>query len=334
LGLLLISCSIEGCGGSHEPSAPADQPAQKPPSKKPDVVATEYQDITFGMETSVAPGAEEQLCKVVQMPLDRGEIAVPSAESHFTVGSHHFLAYRTSLTSMPDGGGDMVDCLDSNPVFITGSYFESQQPDMIHALPDGIAHVFKPGEIVLLQTHYLNTTSDQIDAKIRFTLHTMDPAKVVHEAGSILFSNFRLKIPPRSQVTQTQTCPVSNIADMHLLQLWSHMHSRAVHFVATTDDPELSGAPIYESHTWSEPQPRSFDQAAPSTVHIGSHITFSCDYDNDTDSTFTYGPSAAKNEMCILHGMYWPRVDTLTEFCFGAGLLPPGLDGGQAPGAD
>jgi hypothetical protein len=27
------------------------------------------------------------------------------------------------------------------------------------------------------------------------------------------------------------------------------------------------------------------------------------------------GQSAATNEMCILHGMYWPRQDVVAEFC-------------------
>jgi len=313
---LVLSSSVAGCNSSPRPQTS---------SPKPDF-ATKYDDITFSMESTIAPGSEAQVCRVVQMPLDRGDLAVPSAESHFTKGSHHFLAYRTSLTSMPDGGSDLFDCFDANPSYIAGSYFESQQPDMTHTLPDGIAQVFKPGEIVLLQTHYLNTTSDPIDAKIRFTLHTMDPAKVEHEAGTILFSNFGVMIPPHSKVTQTDTCPVSSTADMNLLLLWSHMHSRAVHFVATTDDPGASGAPLYETDQWSEPQPRAFDGDDATTVHIGSHITFACDYDNATDSTFVYGPSAAKNEMCILHGMYWPRVDPITEFCIGGtGPFPPGV---------
>ncbi len=49
-----------------------------------------------------------------------------------------------------------------------------------------------------------------------------------------------------------------------------------------------------------------------------------------------YGPSAATNEMCFLHGLYWPRVDPASEFCFGgAGPdLPPGLDAGTPSGEE
>jgi hypothetical protein len=185
---------------------------------------------------------------------------------------------------------------------------------MHHDLPAGVAHLFQPGEVILLQAHYLNTSLDQLDAKVTFTLHTMDPADVEHEAGSILFSNFQLNIPPNSKVTETRSCPVANDTDMHVSLLWSHMHRRAVRFVATTDDPSVDGT-LYESDDWNEPKARDFADGPPTIVHAGKHVTFSCDFDNTTSMTFTYGPSADTNEMCILHGMYWPRVDTLTEMC-------------------
>ena len=40
-----------------------------------------------------------------------------------------------------------------------------------------------------------------------------------------------------------------------------------------------------------------------------------------TANTYVQGVSAATNEMCILHGMYWPRADPLTEMCL-AGVDP------------
>ena len=278
--------------------------------------------ILFEMSTTIDPGAESQQCKLVQMPTDRGVIAVPSAESHFTPGSHHFLVYRTKLTQMPDGGGGVVDCMEpsGNAASVIGSYYEAQQPDMKRDLPARVAHLFQPGEVMALQTHYVNATNATIDAKVTFKLHTMDPTEVEHEAGSILFSNFGLVVPPNARVTQTRACPVPAAQDMNLLLLWSHMHRRGVHFVATTDDGDVQG-PLYETSDWSEPQARVFGNDPPTTIHAGSHIVFSCDYDNSTSQKFTYGPSALTNEMCILHGMYWPRADPATEFCL-AGSNP------------
>ncbi len=104
---------------------------------------------------------------------------------------------------------------------------------------------------------------------------------------------------------------------MDLALLWSHMHARGVDFVATTDDTAASAriGALYQTTTWSEPQPRALPYDPPVTVHAGSIITYSCTYDNPSDETFVQGQSAATNEMCILDGMYWPRQDTATELC-------------------
>ena len=301
--------------GAPAPSATSTGPAGKPSETIPP--SAEFPDIVLEMETHVDPGSESLECLFVQIPKDRGQVAVPSAESHFSPGSHHFLAYRTRLTELPAAYPGVVDCyetLSGAMSLSSGSYYEAQQPDQHHDLPPGVAHIFQPGEVVLLQTHYVNPGIEPKDAKATLTLHTMDPAAVEHEAGSILFSNFSLNIPAHSKVTQTRTCAVSSSTDMHVSLLWSHMHKQGVRFVATTDDPGVDGV-LYESDDWSEPKAREFGNDPPTIVHAGQHITFSCDFDNPTSSALVYGPSAETNEMCILHGMYWPRVDTLTEEC-------------------
>jgi hypothetical protein len=325
VALLLVSLPVVvSCGSSHgsrllsTSAGYADSgPGAAGRAPPPDAAGSGLADIQFTMRSTVAPGSEAQSCLLVQMPTDRGPMAVPSAESHFTPGSHHFLAYRTSLTSIPDDAGGLLDCMEPTggvAAKVVGSYFEAQQPDMKHDLPKGVAHIFQPGEVLVLQTHYLNPSDASIDARVTFTLHTTDPAGVEHEAGSILFSNSGLSVLPRAKTTQTRTCPVSDTSDMNLLLLWSHMHKQGVRFVVTTDDAAIKGT-LYETDVWSEPQPHVFSNDPPTTVHAGSHITVSCDYDNPTDRTLLYGPSAATNEMCILHGMYWPRVDPVTEFC-------------------
>jgi hypothetical protein len=127
-----------------------------------------------------------------------------------------------------------------------------------------------------------------------------------------------------SRVTVTRSCPIAQ--DMDLALLWSHMHSRGVDFVATTDDPVASAriGALYQTTSWSEPQPRAFPYEPPVTLHAGSTITYSCTYDNPSDQTFVQGQSAATNEMCILHGMYWPRQDAATELCLSGASVQDG----------
>jgi hypothetical protein len=97
------------------------------------------------------------------------------------------------------------------------------------------------------------------------------------------------------------------------------MHKQGSNFVATTDDDaavDMIGT-LYAENDWSEPQPRAYPYDPPVTLHAGTHITFSCDFTNPNSYTLTFGQSAETNEMCILHGMYWPRMSSSNEQCFG-----------------
>lgn len=272
-------------------------------------------DVTFTLDGHVDAGGEIQSCQYVRMPTDRGEIAVPRAESHYTPGSHHFLVYRTTFTDFPDDGKVHECGVNDLIANVSGTYYEAQSPNAERDLPPGVAHIFKPGEIILLTAHYLNTSTEDLDTHVDFRLHTMPRDEVEQEAGSFFFYNYQLTVPPLSHVSVTRACPIPK--DVNLALLWSHMHSRGVGFVATTNDAAAAQrmGDLYDSEGWAEPVPRSFPYAPPVTIHAGSNITYTCTYDNPTTNTFTQGPSAATNEMCILHGMYWPRMDSSTEMC-------------------
>ncbi len=292
-------------------------------------------DLVFNMTGTIEAGAEAMFCMFSQMPT-AGKTAVPSAESHYTPGSHHFLVFRTNLTSIPAGADTAHLCGTTDTTVAvtggsnglaaaesakgsTGSYYEAQTPDAHRDLPPGIAHVFQPGEILNLTAHYLNTTDATIDSHIEFRLHRMDPADVVQEAGTFFLLDTQLNIPPNSQVTATKACPITK--DVNLGLLWSHMHARGYSFRAYTDDPVATqqlGGDVYDQpgpDGWSEPHVQTYPVNPPVILHAGSKLTIACTYRNTEARTFTFGQSAATAEMCLLHGMYWPRLDSATEGC-------------------
>jgi len=187
-------------------------------------------------------------------------------------------------------------------------------------LPPGVAHVFQPGEILNLTAHYLNTTTATIDSRIEFRLHLMNPADVKQEAGTFFLMDTQLNIPANSAVTASRRCPITK--DLNLGLLWSHMHARGYSFQATTDDAaamqQLGSSVVYDQpgpDGWSEPHLQSYPYDPPITLHAGSKLTIACTYHNTTSRSFVFGQSAATGEMCLLHGMYWPRLDGATERC-------------------
>jgi len=273
-------------------------------------------DITFAFDATVPAGAEMFRCLYAQMPTDRGVIAVPRVESNYTPGSHHLLAYRSNLTSVPEGRTGAFDCQDGLwQLNQRGSYYEAQQPHESRQLPKGIAHKFQPGEVMIIEAHYINTTDTQLDARVELTMHPTDPAEVEQEAGSIFFNNYDISVPAHGTATSMMTCELTQ--DISLALLWSHMHKRGVRFFATTNDEEAAErlGMLYEESDWAEPRPREYPSDPPVVLHAGTSITFGCEFKNDSDASFRFGTSAATNEMCILHGMYWPRMPSNAEQC-------------------
>jgi hypothetical protein len=317
--------STAGVGGASQTAAAGAGAAN--PSGLPDIV--------FHMSGRIEGGAEAMFCAYAQMP-KAGKTAIPSAESHYTQGSHHFLVYRTNLTSIPAGqdvshlcgspgvtvaklgGGNGLTSAESS-TGQTGSYYEAQVPDSRRDLPPGIAHVFAPGEILIMTAHYLNTTETAIDSTIDFRLHQMDVNDVKVEAGTFFLIDTQLNIPPHSEVTFTKSCPIPK--DINLGILWSHMHARGYSFRAWTDDAAATmqlGGDVYTQpgpDAWEEPHVQNYPADPPVTLHAGSKLMISCTYRNMTASTFTFGLSAETAEMCLLHGMYYPRLDSATERC-------------------
>ena len=93
--------AMSNMGAAGQPSAPMQEPAKAPEPGLPDLV--------FSMHGLIEAGAEAMFCQYVQMPTD-ATTAIPSAESHYTPGSHHFLVFRTNLTSIPAGGDKSHVC--------------------------------------------------------------------------------------------------------------------------------------------------------------------------------------------------------------------------------
>jgi hypothetical protein len=324
-----VGVAVPGSGGAAAPGSPSGGAAGTlvgPGVLTPAVPGTPpvgaLADIVFEMASTVPPGGETLMCAWQQMPADRGVIAVPSAESQFTAGSHHLLAYRSDLTMLPDGqtAGAAWACSDGSwMTHMRGSYYEAQQPESRRDLPPGVAHRFQPGEVVIMQTHYLNSGSDQLAAHAKLTLHTVEVATVPQEAGSIIWSDVNINVAAGAKGRVTLTCPVPS--DIHPALLWSHMHKQGSNFVATTDDQTAAaalGGNLYAENDWDEPHPRAYPYDPPITLHSGTHVTFSCDFTNPNSYALTFGQSAEMNEMCILHGMYWPRMTSSSaEQCFG-----------------
>lgn len=285
-------------------------------SDDPDQQQKKEQSLDYTFEATVEAGDEIQKCIFVTVPEDKGELAVGRMWHEYSPGSHHFLVYRTDLTEVPAGGDVLQDCDEANWMSnVRGVVYAAQETEGEFVVPKGVGQKFTPGEVILVQTHYLNTSPKALDARIDFHMGLIEPESVEQEAGVLFFYNPAIHVPPASKKSATLTCPIPN--DITLAFASSHMHKRGVNFVAETSDPNAAAAlgPLFQTTEWSEPVPRVFPLEPPASIKGGTEITYTCEFDNPDAATIVQGGSADTNEMCMFVSMYWPRADSDVDFC-------------------
>jgi hypothetical protein len=255
---------------------------------------------------TVQPGEDQVYCQY--LPADGKSRWLSSFTTDMTPGSHHLIVFRVdeSKGRVPEPARRVCDQLELPPG-VDGMLPGSQEPHTALVLPDGAAMELGPEHGLFFQFHYYNAGDAPLVANIRWHAGTMPAEDVKVPAGMMFYSNFSLQVPP-GKSTASHTCAVPS--DRRLLGASGHMHRRGVGFDATLD-----GVPIYHADSWAEPPLTSFGSGL--TAPRGARLTWSCDYENGDGKTYTFGPSATANEMCIFAAIYTPAPDSATDFgCF------------------
>jgi hypothetical protein len=177
---------------------------------------------------------------------------------------------------------------------------------------------FEAGQVILVQSHYLNATEAAVTAEIHFSL-TPARAPVEQEAGTLFFYDFAISVPAQSTFTAKMHCEVPD--DLHLVFAMSHMHRRGVAYRSwIVPATETAKEDLYMGQDWENVHPDVYEP--PRTIRGGGAIDFECDFDNREDRDIVEGPSAVDNEMCMFVAGYWPRLDTAAELCARPGSGP------------
>lgn len=313
LGLLSVISTACGGGGN-------DDDSNQPRPTTSELAAPEH-GIQLSMKASVAAGQEIEQCQFVVSPdevlyLNRDEV-------RYEPGSHHFLLYRTSYSDIPAQKDDGRP-VDTSGVFdcssgvtdgwsVTDVIGGSQNPagNSVVDFPPGVAVRIEPRTVFLLNTHYINTTTRDLDAEVRINLHTIAEEEV-HTEGALLFwYDPFIKVPAQSSAEASMRCNIGS--DVTFVNMTSHMHARGVGF-----DARLNGDTVYQTDLWENVPVKSFGagMAAPA----GSQLEFRCSYSNAEQRDVYQGPRSS-DEMCVLIGSYYP-ADLTTTYCAVPGKDP------------
>lgn len=305
---ILLALTTAACTSDAEPDAPVDDGLLAAPA--------EGRGVQYQMRANIDAGSEVELCKFVVAPPEG--LWVNRDQVRYTEGSHHFLLYETAYDAIPKSKDDgtavdtsgIFDCSDgpTNGWSVTRLIGGSQNVtgDSAVSFPDDVALRVKPGAVLMMNAHYLNTTAGALDAEIRINLWTIPEEQVAHEGDVLFWYNIFIEVPEMGQARAKMRCTVPE--DITVTTMQSHMHARGIGYVAQEVDGEM---PLYVTDAWEDVPVSAFPKGLP--VEAGTSIEYWCDYDNPEARTVHQGPRST-DEMCMLIGSYYPAVPGLS-FC-------------------
>jgi hypothetical protein len=327
LVLWLAAAALAACGGGSgsspaDPAPPGDAPLLEAPA------ADEGIQLTIdGFE--VPAGGETEVCQRIYLPAD-GPLEIGGYEIKMPYGSHHFVLYAyegKDAGLYPEGLFESSGCTNVGPsdsmnlVQVAGAGDDYEKIEY----PAGTGIVLKPGQALLLNSHYANATFEAMRPKVYVNLY-FAKQKVVHPLEAAAIGNYNIFVPPNA--TRTTTARWTVPFDMYLILASSHEHKRGLLYTArivegSVDRPEgdLVGstygddsrprgstpeAPdFYRSEDWEHPtvltylEPRLFRQ--------GTVVEFSCTHKNEKRVPVAFGP-LSDDEMCFFTALYY-RAD-------------------------
>ena len=320
------------------------------PTGDPSVDGVEELTPSEGFQIHVAPfevpsGVEVQDCYFVAVPdINHGEdIFIDRFKLGQRTGSHHLNVFRVNtIFNLSGAPGDVVhggECRISPnwsdwPLVVNDQ--QSSNGEFDWTLPDGVAQRFHPGELLMVQTHYvkanLQKTPTGGEARINFYL---SKAASPIEMGTLFATQQSIRVcQSQPAVSYSGTCNFPVGKDVHIAAANGHAHSRLTSLeMYTWDglslDQPADDAMFYKSEHWDEP-PMSvgLDAKAPGGGGVwwtcnyqwhepatGCDVVNERDHQQAGDCCYTFGNSAEVAEHCNVFVYYWPKVDSSSIFC-------------------
>lgn len=302
-----------GCGNDDETPGPAADVTL------PDPGPNGWQWTTGTFE--VPQGEEIQDCYFFQVPGDK-PVFVNRITLAQNEGTHHMNVFRVRTPKGLSGkhgevvkGGECWKSVNwSDWPLVTNSQSGGATEDW--NLPDRVGLKIEPGEMLMLQTHYVNgsTQSTPTRGKVVVNFYGAEPSEIDHEMGTLFATNQNIRIcPGDNKKTFEATCKVGQDGPVTVAAANGHFHSRGDRFTMKTWEPMGgAGAQFYESLTWDEP-PFTKDLSVPIADKGG--ITWTCEFsalasecgDPKDECCFTFGGKVEFQEHCNAFAYYWPK---------------------------
>jgi hypothetical protein len=169
----------------------------------------------------------------------------------------------------------------------------------------------KAHQVLMLQTHYINSTTAPLDAKVRASFTTAPADQLMQRAGFLIFYDPFIYLPPQAMASSGIRCDMTG--DITLVSAYSHYHQRGMNMQVWLDPSAAAptDTAFYASNNWEHPQ----EFRGPMPIRKGSILRMQCNYQNLDSVDVFQGPNAATSEMCVFAGIYYPALPGDFDFC-------------------
>lgn len=286
----------------------------------PDALTTPSRGFQIAIPPFEVPAGQEiQDCYYLSPRITKGmhihRIVVDMAK-----GSHHMNLFRFDSTGTSFKDGDIERGCWSAVAFDRWSLVvNSQSSDRIDwTLPDGVFQRIEPTDLFMLQTHYVNATtqkSPQGAGRVTINFYESEPGTAKYEMGAMFANNRAIRLPPLGESSFTTSCAFPQ--DVNLVSVTGHFHSRGKTFEigTTTDGAGANYKKIFESTNWDEPPTARFSPGL--FVPANGTMRYTCSFFNPTNQVITFGPHVETDEHCNLFAYYYPALPSRRPiYCF------------------
>ena len=248
--------------------------------------------------TKIAPGADITWCEYIASPFDR-DVDVVASRGYQSHAGHH-----TLLMDVVGGEkrlGQRHECTDED---MTNARFLAGGSDGIakFSIPEGIAFRVKRGSVLMVQSHWINTSNEPIDGQTVFNIKAVEPDPARQQAQLFAAYTANVNLPPRGEASATTDCSFGR--DIDFFALGGHAHEWGSHVklsVRRGDTWETFYDQAWEPQFQSDPPLNYYDPKKPFHFAKGDVLRVECKYKNSTNDTIRF-----PREMCVGEGFFFP----------------------------
>ncbi len=255
---------------------------------------------------AVPPGSEVQKNFFMKLPVDQ-DVAIARIQISYPTGSHHCNVFKSDRHQAPD---HVEDTFDAVAYDLYDMFAAAQTGNMDWRLPEGVVLRLKKRQQLIVQTHWVNATTQQTpgdQGQVKINFWFAKNAEKAQNLGMLFAINKNLDIDPKATTQERKFVDLKRLGhdqDVKILAMTGHFHSRGKKFEVNRLDGEAKGDALYSSDDWDEPPFKTYDP--PLALRAGERLLYTSTFVNDGDRVIKFGPHVETEEHSNLFMYFYP----------------------------